>query len=109
MRGSILCTTMTSNTRRTFLGLLAAALSAAGWRRIDRQLPPGDLAQSDQQKRLAAALRDLNDAGRLGIARDDFDRAEAYATGVYRDLDAKLRPIALDDSLDLPVTFTARR
>jgi hypothetical protein len=62
-----------------------------------------------ERRRLAAALRELNDAGSLGITADELERAEAYATGAILEAEAKLRPLALDAGFDLPVVFVARR
>jgi hypothetical protein len=63
----------------------------------------------DERRRLGAALRDLNDAGALGVTADELERAEAYATGAILEAAAKLRPLVLDPGLDLPVVFRARR
>jgi hypothetical protein len=43
------------------------------------------------------------------VAPDDIARAEAYATGAIRETETKLRPLRLDDALDLPVVFRGRR
>jgi hypothetical protein len=63
----------------------------------------------DRRRRLAAALRQLNEAAGLGIAPDELERAEAYASGAILEAEAKLRPRRLDGALDLPVVFRARR
>jgi hypothetical protein len=58
---------------------------------------------------LVDALRELNRAGDVGIAPDDFEAARDYAAGAYREAAAKLRPIVLDPGMDLPVAFSAKR
>jgi hypothetical protein len=63
----------------------------------------------ERRQRLGRALRELNESAGLGIAPDDVDRAEAYATGAILEAEKKLRPVRLDDGLDLPVVFRARR
>lgn len=97
--------------RRQFLGGLGAATVAVGAAREAgaQAAPRAGLADApSNQKRLAAALRELNAAAALGVTPEDLDRAEAYATGALLEAAAKLRPLRLPDSLDLPVVFRAR-
>ena len=100
---------MGRRSRRRFLGLLTAAAAAEGG--AEAQAPPRasmDVA-GDRRRRLGAALRELNEAAGLGVTADELERAEAYATGAILEAEAKLRPLALDEALDLPVAFRARR
>ena len=103
---------MRGQSRRGFLGGLAAVTTAVGARgSAEAQAPPRvSLADGgDRRRRLAAALRELNDVAGLGVTPDELERAEAYATGAILEAEAKLRPIVLDEGLDLPVAFSARR
>jgi len=98
--------------RRRFVGSLAGAtggLGAAG--ALEAQAPSreGMSQVGDRRRRLAAALRELNQAAGLGVAPDDLEGAEAYATGAILEAEAKLRPRVLAAGLDLPVVFGARR
>ena len=96
--------------RRGFIGLLTGgALGAA--RRAEPQAPAKVSMDEagDRRQRLGALLRELNETAGLGVAPDDIARAEAYATGAILETEARLRPIRLDDALDLPVVFRARR
>lgn len=98
--------------RRGFIALLTGAMAAlrAG-NPLQAQAPPrvsmNDMG--DRRRRVGAALRALNDAAGLGVTPDELERAEAYATGALLEAEDKLRPIALDESLDLPLTFQSRR
>ncbi len=103
---------MRRKSRRCFMGSLAGATAALGVHgSVEAQAPPrvslrdGD----DRRRRLAAALRELNEAAGLGVTPDELERAEAYATGAILEAEAKLRPVVLDEDLDLPVAFGARR
>ena len=103
---------MRRQSRRRFMGGLVGGTAALGARGIaEAQAPPRvSLADGgDRRGRLAAALRELNEAAGLGVTPDELERAEAYATGAILEAEAKLRPIVLDEGLDLPVTFSARR
>jgi len=95
---------MTGKNRRSFIGLLTTGLASlrAPWARAEGQA-------ADRKRRLAAALRELNDAAGIGITPDEMDRARDYATGALLEAEARLRTVALDDSLDLPIHFSARR
>jgi hypothetical protein len=62
----------------------------------------------DRRRRLGDVLRELNQAAGLGITHDELERAEAYATGAILELEAKLRPLALEDRVEPPVAFQAR-
>lgn len=103
---------MRDSDRRRFLRLLTGATAALGGAiPADAQAPPRVSMDEagDRRRRLGAALRALNEAAELGVTADELERAEAYVTGAILEAQAKLRPIALDDSLDLPVVFRARR
>jgi hypothetical protein len=103
---------MHRQSRRRFMGGLAGGAAALGARGVaEAQAPPrASLAEGDdRRRRLAAALRELNEAAGLGVTTDELERAEAYATGAILEAEAKLRPLVLDEGLDLPVTFRARR
>ena len=92
----------------TGIGCAAVALGAGG---ATAQAPPrvSPVDAEGRRRRVGAALRELNEAAGLGIAPDDLERAEAYAVGALLEAEAKLRPLALDTGLDLPVVFSARR
>ena len=103
---------MRRQSRRRFMGGLVGGTAALAARGIaEAQAPPrvSVADQGDRRRRLAAALRELNEAAGLGVTPDELERAEAYATGAILEAEAKLRPIVLDEGLDLPVTFSARR
>lgn len=98
--------------RRRFLRLLGATAAAArASQEVVAQAPPkAPLPETDVRRReLAAALRELNAKAGLGIAAEDVDRAEAYATGALLEAETKLRSLTLPEDLDLPVVFRARR
>ena len=98
--------------RRRFVGTLAGAAAGLGAATaVEAQAPPRVTMDQagDRRRRLGAALRELNEAAGLGVAPEDLERAEAYATGAILEADAKLRPRVLDEGLDLPVAFRARR
>jgi hypothetical protein len=87
----------------------ATAALASSTRGVEAQAPArGRDDQDDARKRLGAALRELNQAARLGITPEDLDRTEAYATGALLEVATRLRPLALPEGLDLPVVFRAR-
>jgi len=96
---------MRRQSRRRFMGGLAGATAALGARgTAEAQAPPRvSLADAgDRRRRLAGALRELNEAAGLGVTPDELERAEAYATGAILEAEAKLRPIGLDEGLELP-------
>lgn len=101
---------MRTRGRRRFLGALTASAAITGARGAAAQAPPrAGLADAPpDQRRLADALRELNAAAALGVTAEDLERAEAYATGAILESAAKLRPLRLPESLDLPVVFRAR-
>ena len=102
----------TSNSRRRFVGSLAgaAAVTSAPLRIEAQAFPKTDIERAAEPRRkLAAALRELNDAAGLGVTPDEIDRAEAYATGAILEAHAKLRPLVLSDDLDLSTVFRAPR
>ena len=86
-----------------------AALGARGTAEAQAPARVSPADPGDRRRRLAAALRELNAAAGLGVTPDELERAEAYATSAILEAEAKLRPLVLDESLDLPVTFSARR
>jgi hypothetical protein len=96
--------------RRRFMagvGSTALALRAGG--RAEAQAPPRG-APSDAEgrhRRVAAAIRELNQSAGLGVAQEDLEGAEAYAVGALLEAEAKLRPLRLDPSLDVAVVFRA--
>lgn len=100
---------MGRKSRRRFLGLITAA--AAAGRVAEAQAPPRVSMDDagERRCRLAAEMRTLNEAAGLGVTADELERAQAYASGAILEAEAKLRPIVLDDALDLPVAFAARR
>lgn len=98
--------------RRRFMGGLVGGTTALGARGMAEAQAPPRVSPADgsgRRRRLAAALRELNEAAGLGVTPDELERAEAYATGAILEVEAKLRPIALAEGLDLPVAFSARR
>jgi len=98
--------------RRRFIGSVGgvATLLGGGGEAQAQAFPKVSIPETEQRRRrLAKALRELNEAAGLGVAADDLDRAEAYATGAILEAEAKLRPLVLPDGLDLPVVFKARR
>jgi hypothetical protein len=97
--------------RRRFIQGLSGAAALGGVPQAFAQAPPKlsmDEA-GERQRRLSAALRALNEQGGLGVSAQDFDLAEAYATGALLEADARLRPLVLPEDLDVPVVFRARR
>ena len=107
---------MSSSNRRYFLGILGTSLAAfPKWRpsRGEEGDPRSGWSSSPQpsgpKERLVEALRAWNELGGLGIQPEDLDRAKDYCAGVYRDLPSTLRSVVLDDQLDLPIQFSARR
>lgn len=97
--------------RRFMAGVGGAALALRATGSAEAQAPPrrAPADAEGRRRRLAAALRELNETAGLGVAPDDLDRAEAYAVGALLEAEAKLRPLALEANLDLPVAFSARR
>lgn len=95
--------------RRRFMGSLAAVTAGmAGTPMASAQAPPSS-PLPEGNRGLATALRTLNESAGLGITEDEIMRAEAYATGAILEARAKLRPLVLDEGLDLPMVFKARR
>ena len=90
------------------MGSLAAVSAAAAVPRAEAQAPP-KTAITEANRGLGATLRALNEAAGLGVTPDEIERAEAYATGAILETRAKLRPLVLDEGLDLPVVFRARK
>jgi len=96
---------MKARNRRKFLGAMGGSLAAFS-------LPASRAAQTPAaapEDRLVSALRELNEAAGIGITPEEFERARAYASGVYREASAKLRPLVPAEGLDLPILLTARR
>jgi hypothetical protein len=85
--------------RRHFLATVAGGCGAI------LACSPGN----EKTDELVEALRALNDAAGIGIAPDEFEAARDYAAGAYREARLKLRPIVLDESMDLPLAFAAKR
>ena len=100
---------MRTKGRRRFMGSLAGmSAGVAGAPLAEAQAPP-NAPVAEANRGLGATLRALNEAAGLGVTPDEIDRAEAYATGAILETRAKLRPLALDEGLDLPVVFRARK
>ena len=97
--------------RRFIAGVSSTALALRAGGNAEAQAPPrASLAGAEERrKRLAAAIRELNEAAGLGVVAEDLEGAEAYAVGALLEAEAKLRPLRLDPGLDLPVVFRARR
>jgi hypothetical protein len=97
------------NRRRFITTVAAITASLRGRGTIEAQAPPRvSIADAgDRRRQLAQALRTLNDTAGLGVTPDEIDRAEAYATGAILEAEAKLRPLVLDDALDLSTIFHA--
>lgn len=102
---------MAGKSRRQFVSLLGATAALGSSPRESAAQAParGRDEQDDTRKRLGAALRELNQAARLGVTAEDLDRTEGYATGALLEAAARLRPLVLPEGLDLPVVFQARR
>jgi hypothetical protein len=102
---------MSRSGRRLFLQLLGASAAVLrGAREVVAQAPPKAALPEDARRReLAVALRELNAKAGLGVAAEDLDRAEAYATGALVEAETKLRGLTLPEGLELPVTFHAQR
>jgi hypothetical protein len=103
---------MAKSSRRRFIGCVggAAAILGQGSDAEAQAFPKVTVAETEERRRrLAGALRELNEAAGLGVAADDVERAEAYVTGAILEAEAKLRPLVLPEGLDLPVVFKARR
>jgi len=103
---------MSRKSRRRFVGPLGAtAAFASSPAKAPAQAParerPGD--RDDARKRLATALRELNQAAKLEVTAEDLDRTEGYVTGALLEAATRLRPLVLPEGLDLPVVFRARR
>jgi len=103
---------MAKKSRRQFVGLLgASAAMASSPGEASAQAPSREkVAEGDEaRKRLSAALRELNQEAALGVATEDFDRAEAYMTGALREAARLLRPLPLAEGTEPAVVFRARR
>ena len=97
--------------RRFMAGVGSTALVLHAGNTAEAQAPPR-ASPSDaegRRRRVAAAIRELNQAAGLGVAQEDLDGAEAYAVGALLEAEAKLRTLSLDPGLDLPIVFRARR
>ena len=103
---------MREDGRRAFIEALvgAAAIGAAdaapAGATLPQAVPERELAE--RERRLADALRALNDAAELGITPEELARAEAYATGALLEVARRLRPLVLEDRLEPPLGFHAR-
>jgi hypothetical protein len=105
---------MSEDGRRTFIESLlgAAALGVAGADTAGAAAlpqPVPERALADRERSLAEALRALNDAAELGITPEELARAQAYATGALLETARRLRPLVLEDGLEPPLDFDARR
>ncbi|MBI4471913.1 MAG: hypothetical protein HY646_04540 [Acidobacteria bacterium] len=94
---------MKSN-RRKFLELTGGSLATLTLSSC--RIPSPDKAETEP---LAAAFSELNEAAALGVTPDEFDRALPYVMGVYREAQAKLRPMLLREDLEMAVRFSARK
>lgn len=94
--------------RRRFMGSLAGMSAGVAASTSEAQAPP-HTPVAEANRELGATLRALNEAAGLGVTPDEVDRALAYATGAILETRAKLRPLVLDEGLDLPVVFRARK
>ena len=92
-------------TRRQFVELASSSLGAVALSGC-RQQSAADIQPSDK---LAAELRDLNEAMSIGITSEDFELARKYVVGTYEEVRRKLRPVILREDLGLPIHFTAKR
>jgi hypothetical protein len=96
--------------RRSFIGILTGlVLGVARWAEPQAPAKVSMDEAGERRQRLGKLLRELNETAGLGVAPDDIERAEAYATGAILETEAKLRPLRLDDALDVPIVFRARR
>ena len=100
---------MPTKGRRRFMGSLAGATAAAATVPLAEAQAPPKAPVQEGHRALGATLRALNERAGLGITADEIDRAEAYATGAILETRAKLRPLVLDEGLDLPTVFRARK
>lgn len=92
--------------RRLFLKLSAATVALLN---IGPYLKDGDMIPDKTKERLAKALLELNEAAEIGLSAEEFERSKDYVTGVYQEVNEKLRPIILPEELDLPIHFSAKR
>ena len=90
------------------MGSLAGVSAGVAVSTAEAQAPP-KATITEANRGLGATLRALNEAAGLGVTPDEVDRAEAYATAAILETRAKLRPLVLDEGLDLPVVFRARK
>ena len=95
--------------RRRFMGSLAGAAAGVAGSATTEAQAPANVPVPEASRSLGATLRALNESAGLGVTPDEIDRAEAYVTGAILETRAKLRPLVLDERLDLPVVFQARR
>jgi hypothetical protein len=93
---------MSDSSRRTFLtGSAAAAASLAGGRVATAS--PSTAAPAESTAVLAA----FSVVSGSGLTPGQIKTSQTYLVGVYRELDAKLRPLDLPDSLTPAVSFAA--
>lgn len=98
--------------RRHFIAALTGgAVAARATTTAEAQAPPKVAMNETEEprRRLAAEMKALNDAAGLGVTADEIERAQAYATGALLAARDRLRTIELDPSLDLAVSFSAKR
>ena len=98
--------------RRQFIRMLggtAAALpTVAAARRAPAQVVPQGAPDAGQMK-VATLLGQMNETLGLGVPADEFERAKAYTAAVQLEARARLHPLVLDEALDVPTAFVARR
>lgn len=85
--------------RRRFLATVTGACGAA----------MACSSEAESADPLVDALRQLNEGAGIGITPEDFEAAHRYAAGAFREAQAKLRPVVLDEGMDLGVAFAAKR
>jgi hypothetical protein len=97
---------MPDASRRRFLtGTAAAAASLTGPHAAHAvsDAVPGTAAPADP----AAVLAAFGALAGTGLTREQIETSRTYLLGVYRELDAKLRPLELPDAVAPPVIFAA--
>ena len=93
---------MRDKSRRAFLtGTAATAASLAAGRTASATSP---IAAPENTTAVLIAFSALADTG---LTPEQIEKSRSYLLGVYRELDARLRPLMFSESLAPPVHFAA--